>query len=42
MPPAGALLAPFGVVRRSDPSDWRVLVETNPTKEEPVYQQRPK
>ena len=34
----GALLAPFGVVRQSDPNDWRVLVEINPYVEEVVYQ----
>ena len=34
----GELLAPFGVVRQSDPNDWRVLVEINPYVEEVVYQ----
>jgi hypothetical protein len=38
----GALFAPFGVVRESDPADWRVLREINPDVEQPVYQQRQK
>ena len=36
----GELLAPFGVVRKQDPNDWRVLLPVTNNIEQPVYQKR--